>query len=105
MSMSALFLTIPLLWSQVNPASPAQAPKTTAAPVAVQPTTPTTASGPAAAPTAANPVPGAGATNPAAPRPPAPPPIDPKSRNILVWLYLSGDPGFTSNDLLGGFLT
>src|SRR5207248_7606169 len=54
MSMSALFLTIPLLWAQVNPASPAQAPKTSAAPVAAQPNGLTKAAGPAAAPTATN---------------------------------------------------
>ncbi|HZW34446.1 MAG TPA: hypothetical protein VFF52_27225 [Isosphaeraceae bacterium] len=105
MSLSALFLTIPLLWAQVSPANPAQAPKATAGPVAGQPAAAATGAGPATAPTAVNPAPAAGAANPAVPRPPAPPPINPKLRNLLVWLYLTGDLGFTSNDLLGNFLT
>src|SRR5262249_12135636 len=34
-----------------------------------------------------------------------PPPISKELMNVFVWLYLIGDPAFTSNDLLGGFLT
>ncbi len=62
--MSALYMTLPLLWAQ-------------------------------AIPTKANP-------------PPVEVPriaINPEWLTTFKWLYLSGDPTFTTNDLLGGVLT
>jgi hypothetical protein len=97
----------------VSPAQSPTATKAAAVPVQAQ-----VASEPAAP--KAGTVPASGAAQPAAapaqpaagPAPgraavpvPVAPAISKELMNALLWLYLTGDPAFTSNDLLGGFLT
>src|SRR5262245_4852684 len=107
--MSALLLALPLLWAQVNPANPTPDSKKATAPSAAPSAASPAQAAPSAGPSAANPAqaaPGAGpsAANPA-PVLPALPPIPPGQMNVLAWLYLSGDPTVSTNDLRGGLLT
>ncbi len=99
--MSVLLLTLPLLWAQVNPAptGPAARPPEAAQAQAAGATA--KAPGPPGAPGAATP---AAAANPA-PAMPVPPPISQGLMTALAWTYIAGDPGFTVEGLLGGFLT
>jgi ABC-type transport system involved in multi-copper enzyme maturation permease subunit len=105
--MSVIFLTLPLLWAQVNPATPGTAP--TPAPAVAQAGAPATKAAQAGAPAtkgAAAPggAPGAAAPGAAA-RAPALPPMDPKLMVRLIWAYFLSDPLTGGRDFLAASLT
>src|SRR5262245_32359889 len=103
--MSVILLTLPLLWAQVNPATPGSAP--TPAPAAAQAGAP--AAGQAGAPATKGAAAPDGGTNAqaagAAARSPALPPINPRLAVALAWIYFTGDPTVASYDLLGATIT
>jgi hypothetical protein len=99
--MSVLFVTLPLLWAQVNPAPTGPAAK---APVAAQAKSAGAAANTAVPPAAPGAPAPAAATNPA-PAMPVPTGLSKESMTVLAWAYIAGDPARTIEGLFGGFLT